>query len=123
MSTQPAARPLRRGGLAAAIVVALTVLVALSGGVPARSAGSRESPAAGWQGLLGVRPVPQLGDREIVVLRLPSLADRVREAGGVATEAQEKAWTREAQRAQQHVLQALATFGVPVDPEQSYVRV
>ncbi len=99
------------------------VALALSGGGTARSAGSSASPAAGWQGLLGARPVPQLGDREVVVLRLPSLADRVRTAGGVATEAQEKAWTREAQQAQRRLLRSLGAAGVPVQPEQSYVRV
>ena len=109
-------------GLLASGIVA--VAVAVSGSGPGRSAPAPTAPsAAGWQGLLGLRPVPQLGDREIVVLRLPSLADRVREAGGVATEAQEKAWTREAEQAQRLVLQRLAVIGVPVQPEQSYVRV
>ena len=98
--------------------------VAVSGSGSARSADApAPAAAAGWQGLLGLRPVPQLGDREIVVLDVPSLADRVREAGGVATEADEKAWTREAEQAQQRVLQRLAVIGVPVQPEQSYVRV
>src|SRR5439155_549049 len=94
----------RRADLAASyqrvVVVAAVAAIAfaVSGSGPARSAepsGSPSSPA-GWQGLLGLRPVPQLGDREIVVLKLPSLADRVRAAGGVATEVQERAWTREA---------------------------
>jgi subtilisin family serine protease len=110
--------------LVGALAVGVTVAVAVTGSGAARSAETPAPPlAAGWQGLLGLRPVPQLGDREIVVLELPSLADRVRAAGGVATEAQEKAWTREAERAQRRVLQRLAVIGVPVQPEQSYVRV
>src|SRR5262249_34442782 len=106
--------------LAVAGVVA--AVVALSGGEAAHSArASAPSPSpAGWQGLLGLRPVPQLGDREIVVLKLPSLAERVRAAGGVATEVQERAWTREAQKAQQRVLQRLSAIGAPLQPEQSY---
>jgi subtilisin family serine protease len=105
------------GGLAAA---AFTV----STREPERAAARPLAPsAAGWQGLLGLRPVPQLGDREIVVLRLPSLADRVREAGGTATEADERAWTREARQAQETALRRLSAIGVPLEPEQSYVRV
>src|SRR5262245_54989843 len=109
--------------LAAAAVA--TAAVALSGGEATSSAGApTPSPSpAGWQGLLGLRPVPQLGDREIVVLKLPSLADKVRAAGGVATEFQERAWTREAQKAQQRVLQRLSAVGAPLEPEQSYVRI
>ena len=113
-------------GLSVVVVAAVAAIAfAVSGSGPARSAepsGSPSSPA-GWQGLLGLRPVPQLGDREIVVLKLPSLADRVRAAGGVATEVQERAWTREAQKAQQRVLERLSAIGVPLQPEQSYVRV
>ena len=110
--------------LGSLIAIAVAAGIVALGGGAARSADAPALPsAAGWQGLLGLRPVPQLGDREVVVLRLPSLADRVRNAGGVATEAEERAWTREAERAQQRVLQRLAVVGVPVRPEQSYVRV
>ena len=49
----------------------------------ARRATTEEPTGAeGWQGLLGSRPLPELGGRWIVVLRAPSLADRVRAAGG-----------------------------------------
>jgi Subtilase family/Peptidase inhibitor I9 len=117
-----AADVVRAGGLVAA-VTALAAAIAATGGRSAAPADRAAPPSAGWQGLLGVRPQPQLGDREIVVLRLASLADRLRAAEGVATEAQEKAWTRDAQRAQQRVLRGLTAYGVPVEPEQSYVRV
>src|SRR5215471_3015279 len=110
-----------RNGIALAALVA--VVIALSGAAVGRTAGGAALSAAGWQGLLGFRPVPQLGDREIVVLKLPSLADRVRAAGGTVTETQEKAWTRGAEQAQRRVLRRLSAVGVPVQPEQSYVRV
>ena len=113
----------RRVRRALPVAALVGVTFALSGAGVGRSAGGPAPSAAGWQGLLGVRPVPQLGDREIVVLRLRSLADRVREAGGIATEAEEKAWTRDATREQRQVLLRLSTIGVPVAPEQSYVRV
>jgi hypothetical protein len=113
---------MRRGAdlLAFAAVVGAAALVLAGAG-----AGGSAPPtgAAGWQGLLGARPAPQLGNRQIVLLRLPSLADRVQSAGGTATEADERAWTREAQTAQRAVLRRLASEGVPITPEESYVRV
>ena len=81
------------------------------------------SGAEGWQGLLGSRPVPQLGGRWIVVLRARSLADRVARAGGVAGEAQMKSWTATARIAQKRMLARLAFKGAPVQPEHEYVRV
>lgn len=102
-------RLLRRyvfGGL----LVATTVLVV---GAAASDSG-RSAGAAGWQGLLGSRPVPQLGDRWIVVLDAPSLAGRVRRADGTATEARMKAWTRAAREAQDEILTQLAFRGAPI---------
>ena len=83
----------------------------------------RVTAAAGWQGLLGARPAPQLGERQIVVLRAASLADRLRRAGGVASERRMRAWTTIARRKQEEVLVRLAFAGAPVDPEFSFVRV
>ncbi|HEU0337189.1 MAG TPA: S8 family serine peptidase [Gaiellaceae bacterium] len=79
--------------------------------------------AAGWQGLLGARPAPLLGERQIVVLKAASLADRVRRAGGVASERQMRAWTEIARRKQEEVLVRLAFAGAPIEPESRYVRV
>jgi subtilisin family serine protease len=114
---------LLRAGALAGVVTAVTFAVVAGGGTSAPRADSPAPAAAGWQGLLGLRPQPQLGDREIVVLRLASLASRLQAAGGVATEAQEKAWTREAQQAQRRVLQGFTAYGVPIEPEESFVRV
>src|SRR5262245_50372137 len=49
-----------------------------------------------WQGLVGDGPRPGVapGQRMIVVLKWPSLAERVAAAGGVATDRQERRWTR-----------------------------
>ena len=79
--------------------------------------------AEGWQGLLGSRSQPELGGRWIVVLRAPSLADRVRRAGGRATELQMRTWTASAHAAQRRAIAGLFGRGAPVDPEQTYVRV
>ena len=102
---------------------ALAVLCALALGGAAGGADGPSVGAAGWQGLLGSRPDPQLGGRWIVVLRAPSLGDRVRRAGGAATERQMRAWTAAAQAAQRHAIAGLWSRGAPVDPEQSFVRV
>jgi subtilisin family serine protease len=107
----------------AALCVSLAVVLPLAAGGGAGAADGDSSGAAGWQGLLGSRPLPQLGGRWIVVLKAPSLADRVRRAGGQATEREMRAWTQAATEAQQRAITRLAFHGAPIDPEQSYVRV
>lgn len=108
----------RSSGAALALLGAVLALAAGGAGAADPSGG-----AAGWQGLLGSRPLPQLGGRWIVVLRSLSLADRVRRAGGHATELQMRRWTEAAQKAQARAIAGLWSRGAPVDPEQSYVRV
>ena len=109
----------RRASAALVSLVAAAVLTA--GG--ASGAADTDVGAEGWQGLLGSRSEPELGGRWIVVLRAPSLADRVRRAGGRATELQMRSWTTTAQNAQRRAIAGLFRRGAPVDPEQSYVRV
>ena len=58
----------------------------------------------------------------IVVLRTPSVAQRVAETG-FATEAAERRWTAEAFAAQQQVLTQLARHGLTTHPDYSYARV
>ena len=110
---------LRRSEAALAALLAAGLLAA--GG--ATGATEEPSGAEGWQGLLGSRPLPELGGRWIVVLRAPSLADRVRAAGGRASELQMRVWTTAARDAQDRAIARLAFRGAPVEPEQSYVRV
>jgi minor extracellular serine protease Vpr len=64
-----------------------------------------------------------LGQRMIVVLRAPSLADRVRAAGGRASDSQERRWTELARSEQQRVLLGLVTRGIFITPERRYTRV
>ncbi len=112
MST-PRIRKLAAAGLAMA-------LLAVGGGA-ARPIDP--NGAEGWQGLLGNRPLPQLGGRWIVVFKAQSLADRVAAAGGRATEGQMKAWTSTAETIQAAALVSLAFRGAVIEPEQRYVRV
>src|SRR6476620_1580484 len=105
-----------------AVCAALAVVIPLAAG-GAGAADGDPGGAAGWQGLLGSRPLPQLGGRWIVVLKAPSLADRVARAGGRATESEMRTWTAAASDAQNRAITRLAFHGAPIDPEQSYVRV
>ena len=110
----------RAWAVSAVCVVAAMLL--LSGG----ASGASDDPvsaAAGWEGLLGDRPSPQLGGRGIVVLAKPSLASQVTAAGGVATEEQERAWTAAARSGQRAVIAHLASRGSPIEPEHAYYRV
>src|SRR6266508_767549 len=84
--------------LALVPAVATLVLVA-AGGQIATHAPSRA--LVSWNGLAGgARPRVAVGQRMIVVLRAPSLADRVARAGGRATDRQERRWSSAALAAQ-----------------------
>lgn len=78
--------------------------------------------ASAWQGLVGSRPVVALGSRVIIVLRTPSLAQRV-ESAGSATATQEQTWSSDAATAQRLLIARLALRGVSVRPEFTFTRV
>ncbi len=83
-----------------------------------------EQSAPSWRGLVGeARPNVPIGQRMIVVLKAPSLAQRLAAAGGTATESQERAWTAAALATQAHLLAFLAANGVYLRPEFRYARV
>src|SRR5689334_20315817 len=80
-------------------------------------------PASSWYGLVGSPPVPvSVGQRVIVLLKGPSLAERVAAAGGHASEGQERRWTAAIFAAQRQLIADLATSGVRVNPEFQYAR-
>ena len=107
----------------ALVALALTaVLVAAGGRLEARTAddGTRVS----WAGLAGApRPRIAIGQRMIVVLRTPSLSDRVAAAGGRAADADQRRWTAQARAAEQLVLSKLGVQGLPVTPDYTFERV
>jgi subtilisin family serine protease len=110
--------------------LALLGLVALAAAVVSVAvAGEVAEPRAGavrgsWRGLVGgPRPEVPVGQRMIVVLNTPSLADRVARAGGRATEAEHVRWHAAAQAAQQQVVARLGAAGLRLRPEFSYTRV
>jgi subtilase family protein len=80
--------------------------------------------ASAWKGLVGSeRPEVAVGERVIVVLDGPSLAQRVARAGGLASGVTQRRWTSSALAAQQQLIAELALHGVRVRPEFTYTRV
>src|SRR4051794_6543418 len=79
--------------------------------------------ATTWRGLVAeAHAQVSIGERRIVVLRTPSVAQRLAVAR-FATEQQERQWTAQAYAAQQQVLVTLAAHGLAVRPDYSFARV
>jgi len=113
----------RNALLLAVVAVAATAVLLATGG---QSAGRTPSPltsAAGWRGLVGSRPHVALGNRVIVVLKTPSLAQRVAAAGGIVGTVKERAWTNATLAAQKLLISRLALQGVAVHPDFTFARV
>ncbi len=109
------------GFLGLAAVAAVLMLVVSAGGSEASPARARDSGE--WFGLVGGPRSPiSIGERMIVVLHTPSVAERLAKAH-YATEAQERAWWAEANAAQKQVLLKLASIGVAVQPDYSFHEV
>jgi Subtilase family len=109
-------------GLLGLVAIAATVVsVAAATG---KGGGEPTVEQASWSGLVGgPRPEVAVGQRMIVVLRTPSLADRVARAGGLASEAQHVRWNAAALAAQQQLIAQLGAAGLRLRPEFSYTRV
>lgn len=106
--------------LTAVAIAAGLILVAAAGGKADRPPATSE---VSWQGLAGgARPRVSVGQRMIVVLRPPSLAQRVAAAGGLVSDAVERRWTAAALASQRLVLSKLAVRGIQIKPEFSYTR-
>ncbi|HVP75848.1 MAG TPA: S8 family serine peptidase [Gaiellaceae bacterium] len=118
----PRAEPRRALILALLTAIATAALLA-AGGKSAGQAPVSAPVAATWRGLVGSRPSVAIGSRMIVVLRTPSLAQRVDAAGGAATATQERRWTAGALSAQRRLLSRLAREGISVRPGYAFSRV
>ncbi|MFO7572789.1 MAG: S8 family serine peptidase [Gaiellaceae bacterium] len=106
-------------------LVALVALIVLLGAAGARgqSLSATSIDEAGWQGVLGGRAPVSTAQRHVVLLRSPSLADRVRDAGGRASERQMRSWNASVVRLQEQFLARFAATGVRLTPEFRYTRV
>src|SRR4051794_2003348 len=112
------------GVAAAAAAVFLLGPAGSGGGTPRQQTAAQEVVGESWRGLIGP---PQadvaLGQRAIVVLKAPSLADRVDESGGIASTRDERRWTAGAFAAQKQLITNLAVQGVAIRPEYTFARV
>ncbi len=119
-------RLLRRPELRIALVVAIGVaawLTVRSSNPPVTVTATPPLASASWNGLVAAsRPAVTLAGRDIVVLRTPSVAQRMMTAK-TATEQAERRWTAEVYAAQQQVLTQLARHGLSVRPDYSFARV
>jgi len=92
---------------------------------PVRGAGDAvlTGAVAAWRGAFGVRPqVAVPSKRVIVVLAVPSVADRVAGLRRSPTPAQTRRWSTEAEGAQRLLLAKLAERGIDVEPFYSFTR-
>jgi subtilisin family serine protease len=106
-------------GIVALAAAVISVAVATEVGAP-----ETRAERTSWSGLVGgPRPEVSVGQRVIIVLRTPSLADRVARAGGRASEADHRRWHAAAQAAQQQLIARLGAAGLRLRPEFSYTRV
>ena len=118
----------RSGSPALPRVAALAAVAAVALGQlavePVRGAGASvvRSAAEAWSGLLGDRPRPAAGQRMIVVLEAPSLADRMAAAETPPSADDQKRWVAEADAAQRVLLARLAGRGVKLRRERSFTR-
>jgi subtilisin family serine protease len=113
---------LHKALVAAAWAGAVALLLG-GGAAPAADQPLASIDEAGWQGILGVRAPVSTAQRQIVVLRAPSLASRTRAEGGSATEAQMRRWTATATGAQEQFVRRVSASGAQVVPEHRYVKV
>jgi len=117
--------PPRRLALTGLLLIGAVVAAAVvaSRGAASKPKAAPAAPAESWQGLVGATRAPvALGQRMIVVMRAPSLAQRLQRAGGIASDEQERRWTAQALSAQQDVLLQLDTKGIFIKPELRFTR-
>jgi hypothetical protein len=115
---------MRRLSEAALAILALAVTGLVVGfGVSDTKQRSLASEASSWHGLVGgAHPAVSVGERVLVVLRSPSMAQRVALNGGVASE-RRSGRTRIALAAQRQLLSELSTRGIRPQVQFSYSRV
>jgi subtilisin family serine protease len=118
----PRAEP-RHAVLLAALVVAATAVLLATGGKGAGQAPPPAPSAIGWRGLVGSRPRVIVGDRVVVVLKTPSLGQRVAAAGGIVSTERERTWTHDVLSAEKLLITRLTLQGVTLHPDFSYARV
>ena len=123
MTSTPSPPAPDRGRLAAAAAALAFAALVLAGGGQGADAPPVDAGAAAWRGFVdGDRTAVSVGQRAIVVLRYASLAERVRRAGGQASEVEMRTWTAGALAGQKQIAARLARDGVQIVPDFVYTR-
>jgi len=98
----------------AATVVAVVPAVGGAGETLVRSA------VSAWNGVFGDRPRAPVGQRMIVVLRAPSVADRVAAAAGPSSRSRMRRWATAAEASQRVLVADMQRRDVPVKSLRSF---
>jgi hypothetical protein len=98
-------------------------IVALLLGPTGSGGGTPGTVAESWRGIIGGAPDVTLGQRVIVVLKAPSLAEQVAAAGGIVSTQDQRRFTAAAFAAQQQLITRFAVRGIGIKPEYSFARV
>jgi subtilisin family serine protease len=105
-------------GVLALLAAALFVVSPVSGASGTLVRGA----VSAWKSAFGERPQAPIGQRMIVVLEAPSLADRLTAARSAPTVDERRRWLAEAQAAQRLLVARLERRGVRVKPIRSFIR-
>jgi minor extracellular serine protease Vpr len=106
------------------VALGIAAAVALgAAGARAQEPSEAALDEAGWQGVLGTRPAVSTAQHFVVLLDSPSLAQRVRAAGGLASEEEMRGWTDAIVRQQEQFLSRMAASGARMSVEYRYARV
>jgi subtilisin family serine protease len=117
----------RRPELARTMILAAVAAVAtallLAGTVQGASETAARAAARAWHSVFPDRLKTETGERGIVILASPSVAERVAAASKRPSAADEKQWVADIQAMQQSVLVALRDRGVDVQPDFRFTHV
>ena len=111
-----------RRSLAAGLAIAVALLAAGGGQSAQPVVRPRTAPPHGVGSSTATGRAIAVGQRMIVVLKNPSLADRMAEAGGTATESAMRQWTAGALAAQKQIAARLSREGIQLVPDFVYTR-
>jgi minor extracellular serine protease Vpr len=106
-----------------AAVAAVATVLLLAGTVQGASETAARAGARAWHSVFPDRPKTAAGERSIVVLSWPSLAERAAAAAKRPSAAAEKRWAGDIRGLQQSLLAALRDRGVDVEPDFFYTHV
>jgi minor extracellular serine protease Vpr len=106
----------------AAVAVAATLLL-LAGTVQAAGESVAGAAARAWYSVFPDRPKASFGERMIVVLSSPSVAERVAASSRKPTAEEERKWVADLEGLRESILSGLAERGVRIRPEHVYTHV